>query len=395
MIDATTEPDRPASEAAPEPPAQAAAGVAVDRFDAGAHASYRAFCRDAVLSPSQHPLWIESWLCAHEREGLMITLNRDGRAVMRMVLEIVGIGRVTVCRYPGGNHANGNMPALAPGTHAPITAAEWQAVGNALSAARPDIDLVALRRHIPRLDGMDNPLAGLSSARSPDVGLAVDVSDGFDALLARMSGKRKRKKYRLQERKFAEAGGYRFVEAGTPQEVERLVSAFFTLKAERFREMGVADAFADPGVRAFYRSLFLGALDEDGQPFRIDALEVGGRIRALNGVSLTRERVVCDFGAISNEDTTSPGYFLDYEHIRKSAGEGYAVFDFSVGDEDYKRSWCEIEIAQFDVFMPLTVRGRAMHLSQTLRGRLVRFLKSNRAMWDFVKKTRRRLAGAS
>ncbi|TIM24992.1 MAG: GNAT family N-acetyltransferase, partial [Mesorhizobium sp.] len=66
----------------------------------------------------------------------------------------------------------------------------------AIARARPDIDLVALERLLPDLDGIANPLLSLPHFPSPNLSLAVDLAGGFDALLSRASGKRRRKRHR-------------------------------------------------------------------------------------------------------------------------------------------------------------------------------------------------------
>ena len=40
----------------------------------------------------------------------------------------------------------------------------------------------------------------------------------------------------------------------------------------------------------------------------------------------------------------------------RPAGRGW-IFDFSVGDEPYKRLWCDIETRHIDVVAPLTAKG--------------------------------------
>ncbi|RWP59475.1 MAG: GNAT family N-acetyltransferase, partial [Mesorhizobium sp.] len=117
--------------------------------------------------------------------------------------------------FLGGRHANGNFAAADPSW---LTKADGAAIRSMLAAvakARPDIDLVALERLLPDLEGIANPLASLPSFPSPNLSLAVDLAGGFDALLSRASGKRKRKKHRSQTRKFEAVGSHRRIEART------------------------------------------------------------------------------------------------------------------------------------------------------------------------------------
>ncbi|TGW06249.1 GNAT family N-acetyltransferase, partial [Mesorhizobium sp. M2D.F.Ca.ET.145.01.1.1] len=218
---------------------------------------------------------------------------------------------------------------------------------------------------------------------------------GFDALLLRASGKRKRKKHRSQTRKFEAVGSHRRIEARSADEVERLLDAFFEMKEQRFRKMGIANVFGDDRTRAFFRGLFTQALAEDKPCFVLHGLEVAGKLRAVTGSSRSGRRLICEFGAIAEDElaNTSPGDFLFFDNIQNACQTGFAVYDFSVGDEPYKRLWCDIETQHFEVLVPLTLKGRA--LGQALRqgARLKAFVKNSPTIWKLAKMLRRKAAG--
>ena len=281
--------------------------VEVRAADDVALAGYEAFCRRAVYAPPQHPLWVRSWMMATGADMIVVALRRDGRPLMQMVLEVVASGPCRIARFPGGKHANGNFVATAGGAPA-LSASERDALVAAIRDARPDIDLVRLERQNPHHDGAPNALAGMATMRSPNVSLAVDLDGGFSAVLSRSGGKRKRKKYKTQLRKFEEAGGHRLFEAETPEEAERLINEFFVMKAARLREKGIANVFGTPEVQAFFRRLFCEAVEQKPAPFVLHGVEVAGEIRAVNGLSITGHSFVCEFGGIREDPSgSSPG----------------------------------------------------------------------------------------
>ena len=127
----------------------------------------------------------------------------------------------------------------------------------------------------------------------------------------------------------------------------------------------------------------------------LHGLEVAGKLRAVTGSSRSGKRLICEFGAIAEDDlaSSSPGDFLFFDNIQEACETGFTVYDFSVGDEPYKRQWCDIETRHFEVLVPLTLKGRA--LAQTLRqgARLKAFVKNSPTIWKLTKMLRRKAAG--
>ncbi|MFN3549103.1 MAG: GNAT family N-acetyltransferase [Mesorhizobium sp.] len=361
-------------------------------------AFYRQHCRAALHAPPQSPDWIDAWARHCNPDILCLIFAEDGRTRLALCLEVVPGGMVRAARIVGGSHANGNFPALADGQTMELEGPDIEAIAAAVRAVRPDVDLLMLERLARRFEGVENPFLPVRSWQSPDPALAIDLAPGFEGVLARASGKRKRKKHRSQIRKFEAAGGYRRITATGRGETERLLDAFFRMKSARFAAMGIADAFGDERVRAFFKDLFGRAAEGEGRPaFLLQALEVGGIVRAVTGSSHNPSSIVCDFAAIAEDElaSASPGDFLFFENIREACERGLAVFDFSVGDEGYKRQWCDIETFQFDVAVPLTAKGR---IAVAWRHGLVgakRFVKSDPRLFNAVKALRRRKGARS
>jgi CelD/BcsL family acetyltransferase involved in cellulose biosynthesis len=381
-------------------PISRAAGVehdpAITVFGVSGLAAYAAVAGKGICAPAQGAPWVRQWTESVQPDLVVATLSRSGETVFALALEVVRKGPFRVARFLGGTHANGNFsPADKAWLGQASARADIEALIGAIAKTRPDIDLVALERLLPDLDGFANPLLAVPHSDSPNISLAVDLDGGFTALLARSSGKRKRKKHRSQTRKFEAAGGFRRIEATTPDEVRRVLGAFFSMKEVRFRKAGIRNVFGDDDVKAFFENLFVGALGVSPRPFVLHALEVGGRIRAVTGSSRSENRIICEFGAIIEDELAhaSPGDFLFFDNIREACDEGLAVYDYSVGDELYKRLWCDIETQHLDALAPLTVKGRALALTMRLQARLKAFIKGSPLIWKLTKRLRRRAAG--
>lgn len=355
--------------------------------------AYEGLCAEAIHAPPQNVAWVRAWASEVNDDIAVVTAQLHGKTVFALPLEVVDSGPMRIARFTGGSHANGNFPPALPDFLKSANAATLRLLMDALRRARPDIDLVCLNRQLERQGGYQNPMLLLGRSPSPNVALAVDLEDGFDALLARASGKRKRKKNRSQIRKFEAAGGYRIIEASTKDEANRLLTAYFDMKAQQFRQMGVRDVFASKEVQAFFRHLSSEFADGQQRQFLLQGLEVGGKLRAVTGSSIGRDRIVCDFAAFADDELaqSSPGEFLFFHNISSACDAGYSLFDFSVGDERYKRLWHPVESQQFDTLVPLTAKGWLLAGGLRLGNRIKRAAKQSAGARSLIKSLRARL----
>ncbi len=348
--------------------------------------------RNAVVAPAQQPQWLAAWAAEVNRDLFVASLNApSGEMLLALPLEVVSGGGQKLARFPGGSHANGNFPIVgADGST--ISRADIEALLRGIREARPDIDLLSLERMPTELSGFSNPLALLNTQQSPNVSLAVSLEGGFEGALERAPS-RKGRRFRAQQRKFEEFGGAHRRIAASEDQVDEMLTAFFAMKAERFRAMGIDDVFAEPQVQAFFRRLFKSGLAT--RTFSLTALDVAGKLRAVNGHSRCDDRLICEFGAIASDEmsTHSPGDYLFYQNIEAASADGFNIYDFSVGDEPYKRSWCTIEEFQIDVIVPMSRRGRLLSHWLTSKSAVKGMIKSNAVLWPLIKRLRKTVRG--
>jgi CelD/BcsL family acetyltransferase involved in cellulose biosynthesis len=357
---------------------------------------YAARAEGMIAGPAQSRVWVKAWTAHASHDCVIAELAAGGRPALTLALDVVRRGPFRVAGFMGGTHANGNFPLLDREFAGRVTAADLRSLIAHIAKQRPDIDALVMERVAPMLDGVANPLLTLPHQPSPNIALAATLSGGFDAVVARIGAKRRKKKTRGQIRKFEAAGGYRRYRATSPAEVDELSSIFFALKAERFRKLGISDVFAAADVQAFFRALFADSLAGDPPPFQLHALEVAGKVRAVTGGCVLPDRMTCEFGAIVEDDMVhaSPGDFLFHENIREACAEGFALYDFSVGDEFYKRQWCDVEIRQADIIVPLTIKGHLQAGFLRSASAAKAAVKNNRRLWSAVKWLRKTAAGA-
>jgi CelD/BcsL family acetyltransferase involved in cellulose biosynthesis len=367
----------------------------VRMLDEGALRDYRSFAEHRIIGPAQHPVWAKAWSRQADAKPILVEVSRNGATALMLPLEVVTLHGVRMARFMGGRHANSNFPAF-NGSEIDRLAL-GKALRTALNAADLTVDVLALERMSPDREGQSNPLVLNGAQASPNLALATKLGSPFDLLVKTKEYRGKAKKHRSQQRKYEAVGGFMRKEAATPAETAQLLDAFFALKAERFKQAGIPDPFEPASVRAAFHALFADALSEPEPPFRLQALEVENKPRAITGSSYGSDRITCEFGAIASDQLAklSPGELLFYLNIKEAADKGCAFYDFGVGDEPYKRQWCDVETELWDVFMPLTLKGRASVAALATSANLKLMLKRNQRLWQVFKDMRRRLAGSA
>jgi CelD/BcsL family acetyltransferase involved in cellulose biosynthesis len=196
---------------------------------------------------------------------------------------------------------------------------------------------------------------------------------------------------RIKERKLKKLAGYRYLQATSTADIDRLLDAFFALKAVHMRSQGLTNVFAEPGVAQFVRQASHIELG-DGRPLiELHALEGDGEVLALFGAVVDPYR----FSAMFNTDTLSkharhsPGLILLQHMIAACAQRGSRSFDIGVGRAHYKSFFCKEPEPLFDTFLALTPRGQLAAPAFRAAFAAKRMIKGKPALWAAVQFLRR------
>jgi CelD/BcsL family acetyltransferase involved in cellulose biosynthesis len=155
--------------------------------------------------------------------------------------------------------------------------------------------------------------------------------------------------------------------------------------------MGVANIFERPGHRAFYHAM---ATDAATRPLvHVSRLDVGDATAAANLGLIFRG---CYYHLLASYDggelsRFGPGAAHMHDLLRYAIENGLDVFDFTIGDERYKRDWCDNRLTLMDHVASHTVRGASVALPLMAERAIKRWIKTTPALWTFAEKVRARL----
>jgi CelD/BcsL family acetyltransferase involved in cellulose biosynthesis len=241
--------------------------------------------------------------------------------------------------------------------------------------------------------GQRNPFLDLGVQAHPSGAYVALLGTNWEEFYAAKRSASTRKRERRQLKHLAEHGEVRLVDVDDADDAARTLETLFEQKSRVFARMGVEDLFARPGRREFYLAVAADPAMRD--LVHVSRLDVGTAAVAAN-VGLTFGG--CYYLILSSYDDGElarfgPGRAHLNELIRRAIERGFSRFDFTVGDEPYKRDWCDLELKLFDHLSAASARGALAMAATRAYRRTKRAIKQSPALWAAFSKARA-LAGA-
>jgi CelD/BcsL family acetyltransferase involved in cellulose biosynthesis len=320
----------------------------------------------ALASPYQRFVWASSWQETVGRaEGAtpFIVVGRDhaGSAAFLWPLCRTRLGPLSIARFFGGKHSNANFPLWRPEIASGLTPQDIPNVIDDVARSPHCPDMLVLLNQPRSWSFVTNPMALLPHDESPSKICHSALPSDFEAFYRERVGSSTRKKMRQKERALSRHGALSYWRASSTEDARRVLGAFFEQKAMRMRQLGLANAFAEPAVREFIEMAATRADPNTGvAPIELYAASVGGSIVATFAGVVSDGRFCGMFNSmIMNElSNESPGELLLANVVRMACERGLTAFDLGIGEASYKRAFCNETDTLFDTVVPLTVRGK-------------------------------------
>ena len=337
--------------------------------------------------------WCKTWSETHGNPIIIIEGRISGTCSFLLPLEIVSGKFGRIARFIGAPFSNINTGLFSSTFEHEADAALLAEIQKRLKTKLSGlVDLVVLANIPPVWRGINNPFSFFPTIRNQNKSYQLPLLSTFEDTLAQINAKRRRKKYRTSVKRLNAVGGYEHVVAADVAEKQALLDLYFQQKAIRFKALGLPDVFKDKETKAFFHQLLQLPSDRQEIPLEIHALRLKacGTVAAIAGLSRKDDHVICQFSSIDETIAadSSPGEFLFYLMIESMQNSSVAVFDFGIGDQLYKRSWCPVETEQRDAILPFTLRGHIAALAIRALVHAKSMIKSNPRAYSLLQKMR-------
>jgi CelD/BcsL family acetyltransferase involved in cellulose biosynthesis len=288
-----------------------------------------------------------------------------------LMLLPLGIQRrhgVRVLTFLDGGLSDYNSPVVFPATR------DWgpedvRMVWRELQANLPFFDVAILDKMPERVGDLPNPLILLGETRHTVSGHATTLSGTWSHFKAERLPRRRM--VGNHRRRLLGRGRLTFEIAKTSQQRDAFLAALIRQKIRLHRETRTSAEFDQPGYREFVTEMT--NRPSTAGIIHLSALKVEDTIVAVHWGYVVGSRFYALISAYEGGAWArfSPGRLL-YEHFFEwSFAQGIEIFDFGIGDEDYKLEYCDVEIALHLLDIPVTLRGAeysvALKITKMLR----------------------------
>jgi CelD/BcsL family acetyltransferase involved in cellulose biosynthesis len=357
---------------------------------------WKTFQQHADCTAFQTFEWLSAWQSHIGRRSktlpaIVLGRTRDGELLFILQLAIETTGLVRRLTWLGSELCDYNAPLVAACFSAHVDADRfvllWQEIIQRLRAEpRFRFDLVDLQKMPEMVGAQKNPFLNLPVLANPSGAYVANLGSDWEKFYTEKRSSATRKKERRQLKHLAEHGEVRFVDVQEPDDIARTLDTLITQKSHAFAGMGVEDIFARPGYRDFFRAI----VTAPGTLAHMSRLDLGSTIAAANLGLRFRGCYYLIVSSYHDGEFTrfGPGRAHLHELMRHAIERGFRRFDFTIGDEPYKRDWSDTELRLYDHLAAVTLRGRLVVAMAAAFRRTKRFIKQTPALWHAFSKVR-------
>jgi len=365
-------------------------------------ADWRRFEKHADCTVFQSFTWLSTWQChigQRKRTQSLTVIGRDahGEMLFLLPLAVERHGIVRTLTWLGSDNSDYNAPLLAPHLLQLISGEDFLALWRNIllriqSERRWRFDLIEFIRMPANVGQQQNPFLCLPVSPHPDHAYLTRLLGDWETYYASKRSSATRRRERTKRNRLSAMGAIEFVSPTGSDEVALSVDKLISQKTLSFARMGARNIFERPGWSAFYRAL---ASDPGARDFvHVSRLDVGSTAGAINLGLIFQGTYYHLLASHADGEMArfSPGAVHLQELMSYAIARGCTVYDFTIGDESYKRDWSETKAVMFDHVSAVRMRGVPFAPVFRLQSRIKRYIKQTPVVWNAFTRWRARFA---
>lgn len=352
---------------------------------------WRAFEQTADGTAFQTFEWLSTWqryIGAPDGVRPAVVVGRDAGGELLFILPLAVTDRRygRVLSFLGSELCDYNAPMLAPEFAHVVTEPLLEQVFERLHS-RFGYDVIVFEKMPETVGTQPNPLLKLTTMLHPSGAYMTWLGADWDTFYREKRSSSTRQRDRSKRKKLGRVGEVRTVHPMSDADIVATLDTLMAQKARTFARMGVSNVFARPGHREFYQALATNPATR--QLTHVSRLQVGHETAAANLGLMFRDRyyyVLVSYGD-GEISRFSPGTAHLRDLMQYAIDRGFRIFDFTVGDEPYKREWCD-ESPLYDHIAGASARGAIVAAGLRAVVAVKRRIKRNPTLWKVACRAR-------
>jgi CelD/BcsL family acetyltransferase involved in cellulose biosynthesis len=269
-----------------------------------------------------------------------------------------------IIEFADGGLSDYNAPLLAQDFM--LSTRDMRGLWRRILRALPPADVVRLEKMPAAFAGGANPLQAIAETRPMSIDFWRVVLPKTRAEYEKRLTSTFLKELRRKNRRVDGHGKSAMVHAGDPQKALQVFDALAQMRTIRFQELGRDNVLAVPELRAFYEAVITENWTEGFTS--LSALEVDGQIAATLFALRHAGTYYLLLSAFRNGEwkSASPGNVMLDRMTTHLIETGTGVFDYTIGNESYKRDFAAEPQSLLAADCPTSVLGWPVAMRRVL-----------------------------
>lgn len=367
------------------------------RFDDVAD-EWRAFEQIAEGTAFQTFEWLSTWQ-RHIGRRLAVTpviaIGRfaDGRTALIAPLALDRRWSTRRLCWLGQELCDYNAPLLARDFGQRIAAdrflASWRELQQRLQSD-PELryDWIEFEKMPQTVGVQTNPFTYLGVTSNANSAHITQLGGDWESFYRDKRSSATRRRDRTKRKRIEAFGATRFATVVEPDDVRGTLDVLWKQKKRIFAHKGIGDMFARPGYREFFADFATNA--QSRHMAHVSRLDVGESCGAANFALVFGDCYYHVLSSYCGGELTrfGPGTVHLRDLLAYAIKRGLRLFDFTIGDENYKLEWSDLRLQLYDFSAAANLSGWPMHRASMVRRRIKRFIKQTPVVWHWVSRLR-------
>jgi CelD/BcsL family acetyltransferase involved in cellulose biosynthesis len=341
----------------------------VDIFDSfeAAKETWTEFQENGELYFFQTYEWLENWYFNIGKEEAaqpyLVCVHTDsGRPLCFLPFEIKNKWNLRVLAWLGDILIDYGAPIISSSfTERGI---DFNIVWQEVIKRIPAVDMVWLTKMPEEINGFRNPICDLPCRRYHNKAYFVGLADSWNDFYEKHAAAKTRSTDRRKHRRISEIGKLSHTGTdGSDETVFReITQAMIEQKEHRYREINAPNFMGPAGHKRFFAFPTANLLSSGR--LHLSALYLDDKIITTHWGMVYRSRFYYFMPSFAKGPWMkySPGRLLLFHLFKWCFQNDIKTFDFTIGDEPYKKDWSDSEMTLYQYFIARTWKGKIFEI---------------------------------